>query len=130
MFKSVHWPSISVALAFLTIPVLAGPQEDFDRAVVLSKEKNFVEAHALFKAAAKQGYVDAQVELGRIYASGMGVPQSFFNAHIWYDIAVANGSTSAVFVRRHASYELSEAEITEAKRLAKLCIESGYQECD
>lgn len=130
MLRSVHWSSIGVTLACLTVPASAGPQEDFQRAMTLSKEKNFVEAHTLFEAAAKQGYVDAQVELGRMYVSGMGVPQSFFLGRIWYDIAVRNGSSSAVFGRNHASDELSEAEIAEAKRLAKLCIESGYQECD
>jgi len=85
---------------------------------------------ARMEAAAVEGHAEAQVELARMLANGMGVPQSFINAYVWYDMAVRNGSAPAVYGRRNAEKKMTAAEIGDAKRLAGICFESKYRDCD
>jgi TPR repeat protein len=119
-----------LALAVSILPAHAGSQEEFEAAQALRIEGKMIEAHDLYLSAAKQGHVDSQLELGRMHASGLGVPQDFSKAHFWYDIAVQNGSSGAVFGRRNALKRLTEAQIAEATRLATICIESNYESCE
>lgn len=125
-----HLSFFAAFVWILSVPASAGPQEDFDKAMDLQKNDSLVEANELLRSAAEQGHVDAQVELGRMHANGMGVPKSYLKAHVWYDIAVINGSAPGVFGRRYAFKQLSEAELAEAKELARMCIDSDYQDCD
>jgi TPR repeat protein len=49
----------------------------------------------LFRQAAQQGYVEAQVELARIYHEGDGVEQDFAEMAKWYAEAAKQGNVGA-----------------------------------
>lgn len=56
-----------------------------------STEKSFVE----LKKRADSGDADAQINLGRLYHDGQGVPQDYVQARQWYEKAAAQGNAFA-----------------------------------
>ena len=65
------------------------------------------------------------------YAKGEGVLQEMVAAHMWFNIAAANGAdASAAKNRDVAAGKLSSADIVEAQKRAKRCMASGYKDCD
>lgn len=76
-------------------------------------------------AAAEQGLPRAQSRLAELYADGPNTSGNYVNACVWFLMA----ATSSRGIHRHqarSGYEriaasLTPAQLTEAKRLAKLC---------
>ena len=64
----------------------------------------------LFRQAAEQGNADAQFNLGVMYANGRGVLKDATLAHMWLNIAGANGSEIAREWRDTISDSVSPAE--------------------
>jgi TPR repeat protein len=79
---------------------------------------------------AKQGYDRAQYTLGVMYANGQGVLQSHVLAHLWYNIASANGNELGSYNRDIIVGRMTREQIAEAQALARVCMSSGYQNCD
>ena len=52
---------------------------------------------AALRASAEQGDVDAQFNLGVMYAEGYGVPQDYVEAGTWYRLAAGQGDAKAQF---------------------------------
>jgi len=52
-----------------------------------------------YRLAAEQGYAKAQSGLGFMYSLGQGVPQDYLQAHMWANLAAAQGDKSAGEVR-------------------------------
>jgi TPR repeat protein len=50
-----------------------------------------------------RGNTAAQVKLAEIYANGRGVPRSYFQAYIWYSLAVRCGNTTVAAERTKAA---------------------------
>jgi hypothetical protein len=48
-----------------------------------------------YHKAADQGYAMAQFNLGNMYVLGRGVAQDYVQAHMWFNIASANGYAPA-----------------------------------
>jgi TPR repeat protein len=76
--------------------------------------------------AAEQGFADAQLFLGAMYDNGEGVLQDTIAAHMWLNIAAANGNKGAVKNRDIAAGKLSSADIVKAQERAKRCMSSDY----
>ena len=83
-----------------------------------------------YRLAAAQGYALAQNNLGIMYYKGIGVPQDDAEAHMWFNISAANGNSVAAALSRLVAATLLPADISEAQRRAKVCMASGYQDCD
>ena len=77
----------------------------------------------------------AQAFLGIMYEYGDGVLQDNVTAHMWYNIASANGSVnangsvSADEYRDKLAGLMTASEITKATTMAKECMSSGYKKC-
>jgi uncharacterized protein len=54
-----------------------------------------------------------------MYAEGRGTPQDFVHAHMWFDLAAAQGEPKAVTVLDMAEQRMTAAQIAEAKKLAR-----------
>ena len=80
--------------------------------------------------AAEQGHAPAQHNLGFMYGNGEGVPQETVAAHMWYNLAGANGSELGRTNRESIAAKMTPADISEAQRRAKVCMASGYQDFD
>ncbi len=130
MRRIVQFLLPALFLALLSMPARSDPQGDFAKAKQLEQDGNLTEAFELYRSAATQGHVEAQLQLGRAHANGLGVPQNFKAAYVWYDVAVKNGSNPGIYGRRNAEKKMSDEEIAEAKTLAQRCNDSGYQDCE
>ena len=78
-------------------------------------------------AAAEQGYAMAQHHLGAMYYDGQGVLQDYVRAHMWANIWASNGGDPEM--RELVAKKMTPAQITEAQRLARECVEKNYTGC-
>jgi uncharacterized protein len=88
------------------------------------------EALRWFHAAAEQGDDEAQYRLGEMYVSGHGVTQDFISGHMWFNVATTNGNSLAPWSRDTLEDRMAPTDVSEAQRRARVCMESGYQDCD
>ena len=72
-----------------------------------------------FRKAAEQGHPRAMHDLGVIYAKGLGVPQDYVRAHMWFSLSAAQGEQMAVKTLEMAEQKMTPAQITEAHKLAR-----------
>ena len=85
------------------------------------------EAVRWYRMAAEQGDAGAQYNLGVMYANGEGVDSVL--AHMWLNIAGANGNEGARENRDTLERVMTRAEISRATELARECMDSDYQDC-
>ena len=79
---------------------------------------------------AGQGHAEAQFNLGTMYADGRGVLKDSVLAHMWLNVAGANGNAAARDVRDSLERDMTRAEISRATELARTCMASDYQNCE
>jgi TPR repeat protein len=70
-------------------------------------------------AAADDGCADAEYDVALMYATGHGAPQDNVLAHMWFNLAALHGNRHARDERRDIAYDMSEAEVSTAQRLAR-----------
>ena len=66
---------------------------------------------------------DAQLNLGAMYVLGQGVPEDYVRAHMWYELAAANGSTVALKNRDMMTKLMTPQQLAEAQRMASEWVE-------
>ena len=89
------------------------------------------EAVKWYRLAAEQGPADAQYALGLSYGAGLGgVLEDSVLAHMWFNIAGANGNARARKLRNSIEREMTRAEVSRATELARVCMASDYQDCE
>ena len=64
-----------------------------------------------------------------MYALGNGVLQDNVYAHMWANIAAANGAENAGEARDELAKEMTPADISDAQRLARECVARNYKNC-
>ena len=77
------------------------------------------EAVHWWRLAADQGYAIAQYNLGVMYADGRGVPQDYVAAHMWANLAAAQGEENARELRDLLAERMSSGQIAAAQRAAR-----------
>lgn len=93
-------------------------------------QQDFSEAARWYRSAAAKGHASAQNNLGRLYKIGRGVPQNYIAAHMWLNIACALDGENGCGNREDVAKKMTPADISEAQRRARICMESKYQNCD
>ena len=78
---------------------------------------------------AEQSLDAAQYQLGVMYAFGWGVLKDPVLAHMWFNIADANGNEMTREQRDTLERDISRAEVSRATELARACRASDYQDC-
>ena len=73
---------------------------------------------------AEQGNAKAQYSLGVMYDKGLGVPQDYVQAHMWYNLAASRfppgeRRDKAVKNRDNVAKKMTPAQISEAQKLAR-----------
>ena len=72
------------------------------------------------RLAAERGHPEAQLLLGVIYEDGRrGLPQDRVQAHVWYNLAGANGNFEGIKSRDLIAQKMTAAEIAKAQQLAR-----------
>jgi hypothetical protein len=82
------------------------------------------EAIKWYRRAAEQGYSNAQYTLGIMYVNGLGVPQDYVQAHLWFNRAVRSAANPeerdrATKCRDGIVARMTPAQIAEAQRLVR-----------
>jgi uncharacterized protein len=91
--------------------------------------QDYKEVMRWYRKAAEQGHAVAQSGLGAIYSRGTAVPQDSVLGHMWSNIAGANGNKVGADNRAVIEKIMTPAQITEAQKLAKECMNSNYKNC-
>jgi TPR repeat protein len=79
---------------------------------------------------ADQGNIASQGMIFLMYATGSGVPRDLVTAHMWINIAAANGLEAAPDTRDTLEQQKTREDILEATRRARQCMASNYTDCD
>ncbi len=103
----------------LVVSLAATAWADFDDGVAAYDRGDYATALQEFSALAEQGDPDAQSILAYMYGRGEGVPQDYVAAHMWSNLAGAQGNIGAVVVRDSVAEEMTAAQIAQAQRLAR-----------
>jgi len=76
---------------------------------------------------AEQGSANAQLILGKRYDEGLGVPQNFSEAYVWFSLAAASGDETAIKSRDIAASRLSIDALNTAQQRATQLFEGIQQ---
>ncbi len=90
--------------------------------------QSYKEAAKLYRLPAEQGHARAQSNLALMYYV-YGASQDYVLAHMWYNIAAANGDELAAEYRDDIEKDMTPADINKAQDLAKKCFANNYQGC-
>ena len=104
----------------LTAPAWAG----FDEGVAAYNRGDFATAIREWRPLAEQGNAKAQYNLGVMYDEGLGVPQDYVQAHMWYSLAASRlppgkDRDKPVKNRDIVAKRMTPAQISEAQKLAR-----------
>ena len=76
------------------------------------------EALREWQAAANAGDAKAMLALGRLYVQGLGVPQNYVRAHMWFSLAASRFEAEAVKERDALAARMSAEQVAEAQKMA------------
>lgn len=82
-----------------------------------NSEESYIAAADCFTSAAMRNHTDAQIELGKLYESGKGVPFSNIFAYKWFQTAVLLGNEKAIPFRNAVETTMNLDEISMANPL-------------
>ena len=82
-----------------------------------------------WKPLAEQRNAVAQKNLSVMYAFGKGVPKDYVYAHMWGNLAAANGDGLGGMLRDDYERKMTPADISAAKKLARECVRKKYKGC-
>ena len=82
--------------------------------LAMGSSGNHSEAAKWFRKAAEQGGIFAQTCLGYLYERGEGVPQDYALAHMWLNLATAQGQPVAKTEMGRLSAKMTPNQIVES----------------
>ncbi len=92
--------------------------------------QDFTEAAKWMRRSADQGESSAQGILGIMYLKAEGVPRDLVKAHLCFSVAGAQGQDDGFKARDSIEQNMSQDEISRARRLASECAEKDYKGCE
>jgi uncharacterized protein len=81
--------------------------------------QDYGEALKFFQEASLQRHVRAQLRLAEMYADGRGVPRDLVLAHMWANLAAAQGDRQALVLRDVLSSKMTTEQLVDAQRQAR-----------
>ena len=124
--EAVRWFRLAAEQGDLTAHLYLGVMYEEGRGVT----KDQAEALRWFRLAAEQGDPTAQFQLGVMYTVGRGVlRRNLIVAHMWLNIAAANGSDTARKARDLVEKRINKKQIEQATAMARACMASDYADC-
>ncbi len=108
-----------VLLGMLSAVVATQPANaDFNAGQQAFDAGNVNEAVTQWQAAANAGDRRAMLELGRLYATGLGVMQDYVEAHKWLNLAASRGEAAALAERNALAAKMTPAQLESAQQQA------------
>ena len=93
-------------------------------------KQDYAKALELINKSVEQGNAAALTNLGLMYIDGEGVLRDMVSAHMWINISSVNGQEVARTSFDKLEGILTQEQIADATRRAKVCMASNYQDCD
>jgi len=102
---------------------------DYQKGLDAANRGDFATALREWKPLAEQRNAVAQKDLGVMYAFGKGVPKDYVYAHMWSNLAATNGEGLGGMLRDDYERNMTPADISAAKKLARECVRKKYKGC-
>ena len=102
---------------------------DYQKGLDAANRGDFTTALREWKPLAEQRNAVAQKDLSVMYAFGKGVPKDYVYAHMWGNLAAANGNELGGMLRDDFERKMTPADISAAKKLARECVSKKYKGC-
>ena len=107
-----------LALVVVTLGGVVAAQADYEAGQRAWDAGRHSEALREWQAAANAGDAKAMLALGRLYVQGLGAPQNYVKAHMWFNLAASRGQAEAVTERDALAARMSSEQVAEAQKLA------------
>jgi len=102
---------------------------DYQKGLDAANRGDFATALREWKPLAEQRNAVAQKDLSVMYAFGKGVPKDYVYAHMWGNLAAANGNELGGLLRDDYESKMTPTDISAAKKLSGECVRKKYKEC-
>lgn len=115
MAKWIQKPVLAAALVLSwSLPALA----EYEAGQLAHKSGNLREAFLQWEGSARLGEGQSQRALGLMLKDGQGVVQDYVSAHMWLNLAAAQGDAQAAKERDLLARRMSAEQVAEAQRKA------------
>ena len=102
---------------------------DYQKGLDAANRGDFATALREWKPLAEQRNAFAQKNLSVMYAFGKGVPKDYVYAHMWGNLAAANGNELGGMLRDDYERKMTPADISAAKKFSGECVRKKYEGC-
>jgi len=102
---------------------------DYQKGLDAANRGDFATALREWKPLAEQRNAVAQKDLSVMYAFGKGVPKDYVYAHMWGNLAAANGNELGGMLRDDYENKMTPTDISAAKKLSGECVRKKYKGC-
>ena len=109
---------LGVVLVALTLGWVVAVQADYEDGQRAWDAGRHSEALREWQAAANAGDAKAMLALGRLYMQGLGVPQNYVQAHMWFTLAASRFEAEAVKERDALAVRMAPEQVAEAQKQA------------
>ena len=120
---------ISAAVISVVMLATSAFAQDFDKGLEAHEAGDYATALQEWRPLAEQGNARVQTLLGIMYFRGEGVLQDNVLAHMWLNLAAANGYENAVKARGIIVKKMTPQDISKAQELARECMSNNYKNC-
>ncbi len=98
---------------------------DLEKGIDAFSNKDYKKAFSALEPLAKSGDMVAQFGLAGMYHEGFGVPQHYIRAHMWANLATANGHENGAMLRAKIEEKMTPEQIKEAQDSALVAAMAG-----
>ena len=120
---------VLMGFTLLLLSPTIGWSADFQKGLDADKRGDYATALREFEPLAEQGLALAQYTLGLMYAVGKGVLKDYVYAHMWGNIAASKGIEVGGKLRDIVAEQMTPADLSKAKDLARECVRKKYKGC-
>ena len=113
--RAIRAMAVTAFLMIFAFPALA----DYEAGKRAWEAGKVAEAVAEWRAAADGGDRRAMLELGRLHVQGLGVLQSYVQAHAWFNLAASRGEVEAVKERDAVAAKMTPQQVAAAQERAQ-----------
>ena len=109
---------LGIVLAVATLGGVGTAHADYEAGQRAWDAGRHSEALQEWQASANAGDAKAMLALGRLYVQGLGVPQNYVHAHVWFSLAASKFEAEAVKERDALAARMAPEQVAEAQKLA------------
>ena len=118
LFVSMMRWLLGMLLVAATLGWIGTAQADYEDGQRAWDAGRHSEALREWQASANNGDAKAMLALGRLYAQGLGVPQNYVQAHMWFSLAASRFEAEAVKERDALAARMAPERVAKAQDLA------------